>query len=358
MAKAKMNEKTDSSLEALKAKLEKDLGKGILFGANDKPERHDCISTGSIGLDMALGIGGLPKGRIVEIFGPESTGKTTMCLEVIAQAHKEDPEKRCAIVDTEHSIDTDYAKKLGVDMERLHISQPSCGEDALEVTRRLLDSKLFSVVVVDSVAALTPKSEIAGDAKIGDPKMGGQARLMSQGLKILAASASRSKGILMFTNQIREKIGVMFGSPETTSGGNALKFYASIRLDIRRSVSKENSISEGDVKIGNQTTVKVIKNKVAPPFRKSVFYIRFGQGIDKVGELLDLGVDADIITKSGSYFGYNGVSIGQGREKARQTIMDDPEMMMEIREKIISSARPQVFDEAEVEKEELEDAGE
>ncbi len=353
MAKAKKEkEVVDNSLTALKEKLEKDLGKGILIGANDKPSQHDCISTGSVGLDIALGIGGLPKGRIVEIFGPESSGKTTMCLELIVQAHKEDAETRCAIVDTEHAIDLGYAKKLGADLDRLDISQPDYGEQALEVACRLLESKLYSVVVVDSVAALTPKSEVEGE--IGDQGMGKQARLMSQALRRLAGVTSRSGGILVFTNQLREKIGVMFGSPETTTGGNALKFYASIRLDIRRSVTKENSVMDGDTKIGNYTKVKVIKNKVAPPFRECIFDILFGEGIDKAGELLDMGVDADVIKKSGSYFAYDGTSIGQGREKARQEIKGNTELAAELKDKIKKVHRPKQF---EATKEEVENAG-
>jgi recombination protein RecA len=337
----KKDEKKDLStkerVDSITAKMEKDFGKGIIMGAKDKPMAQQAISTGSIGLNKALGIGGLPKGRIVEIFGPESSGKTTMCLELIVQAHKESG-KRCAIIDTEHSIDLGYAEKLGVDMNRLDISQPDYGEQALEIAERLIESKEYSIVVVDSVAALVPKSELEGD--MGDPSMGKHARLMSQALRKLAGVVNKSGAILMFTNQMRDKIGVMFGSPETTTGGNALKFYASIRMDVRRSLTKENSVLSGETKIGNKTTVKVIKNKVAPPFREAIFNILYGEGIDTAGELLDLAVEADVVSKNGTFFSYSGNNIGQGRDNAKSFLKANQDIAGEIERKVVENFVP------------------
>lgn len=346
MAKAKEKEvvKSDSRAERIKLiknQLEKDYGKGTIMGAREKPTAHEFISTGSIGLDLALGIGGLPKGRIVEIFGPESSGKTTMCLEAIVQAHAADPDAWCAIVDAEHSIDLGYASQLGVDLDRLEISQPDYGEQALEVAEKLIASKEFAIVVVDSVAALVPRSELEGE--MGDASMGKQARLMSQALRKLTGVVSKSNTILIFTNQMRDKIGVMFGNPETTTGGNALKYYASIRMDCRRSITKENSVMDGDNKVGNQTKVKVVKNKVAPPFRECIFDVLYGEGIDTSGELLDMAVDAEIIGKTGAFFTYDGSTIAQGREKARQFLTDNEELTSTIKKKVIASFKPKVF---------------
>lgn len=349
MAKAKEKEKevvkSDSRAERIKLiknQLEKDYGKGTIMGAREKPTAHEFISTGSLGLDLALGIGGLPKGRIVEIFGPESSGKTTMCLEAIVQAHDADPDAWCAIVDAEHSIDLGYANQLGVDLDRLEISQPDYGEQALEVAERLIASKEFAIVVVDSVAALVPRSELEGE--MGDASMGKQARLMSQALRKLTGVVGKSNTILIFTNQMRDKIGVMFGNPETTTGGNALKYYASVRLDVRRSITKENSvIDKDDNKVGNQTKVKVIKNKVAPPFRECTFDVLYGEGIDTQGELLDMAIDAEVITKSGAFFSYDGALIGQGRENTRQFLKDNAELCKEIKKRVLDSFKPKVF---------------
>ena len=328
-------------IDAIKASLEKDYGKGALLGAKDRPTAHEFISTGSIGLNLALGIGGLPKGRIIEIFGPESSGKTTMCLELISEAHKADKLAHCAIIDAEHSIDLGYAESLGVDLNRLEIAQPDYGEQGLNIAEKIIESGDFDVVVIDSVAALTPKAELEGE--MGDQQMGKLARLMSQALRKLAGITHKSNTILMFTNQLRDKIGVMFGSPETTTGGNALKYYASVRLDVRRSVTRENSVMQGDVKMGNQTKVKVIKNKVAPPFRECIFDILYGEGIDSYGEILDMAIDADIIQKSGSWFSYNGSQIGQGREATRQLLKDNEALAEEIRQKVIDNAKPKEF---------------
>lgn len=337
--------------KAVKESLEKDYGKGTVMGARQKPTKHSCISSGSLGLDLALGIGGLPKGRIIEVYGPESSGKTTLCLEAIVQAHKQDKETLCAIVDTEHSIDLIYAAKLGVDIDRLDIAQPDYGEQALEIVDRLISSGAYSVVVIDSVAALVPKAELEGE--MGDAAMGKQARLMSQALRKLTGVVSKTGSILIFTNQMREKIGVMFGNPETTTGGNALKFYASVRLDVRRSLTKENSVMDGDTKVGNKTTVKVVKNKLAPPFRSCEFDIIYGEGFDTSGELLDMAVDAEIITKSGAYFSYNGSSIGQGRDAVRKVLSDNEELAREVENKVKLAHEPVVFKATE---KEVEDA--
>ena len=317
-------------LKALKLtidKIDKDFGKGSVMMMNEKPNTViESISTGSIGLDTALGIGGLPKGRVIEIYGPESSGKTTLATHVIAEAQKKGG--LCAIVDAEHAFDSSYAKKLGVDVDSLLISQPDYGEQALEITDRLILSGALDVVVVDSVAALVPKGELEGE--MGDSKMGLQARLMSQALRKLTATISKTNTICIFINQLREKIGVMFGNPETTTGGNALKFYASVRLDIRRAAQ----IKDGDVPIGNRVKVKVVKNKVAPPFRNTEFDIIFGQGISKIGEIIDMGVELGIVGKSGSWFSYEGSKLGQGRDAVKNLLTDNPDLANEIEGKI------------------------
>jgi recombination protein RecA len=287
---------------------------------------HEVISTGSIGLDAALGIGGLPKGRIVEIYGPESSGKTTVATHVIAEAQKKGG--ICAIIDAEHAFDSVYAQKLGVDVDNLLISQPDYGEQALEIADRLILSGALDVVVIDSVAALVPKGELEGE--MGDSKMGLQARLMSQALRKLTATISKTNTVCIFINQLREKIGVMFGNPETTTGGNALKFYASVRIDIRRS----QQIKDGDAAIGNRVKVKVVKNKVAPPFRSAEFDIIFGEGISKVGEIIDMGVELGIVQKSGSWFSYDGNKLGQGRDAVKTLLNDNPELQAAIETKI------------------------
>ncbi len=322
-------EKTEK-FKALKLtidKIDKDFGKGSVMMMNEKTNMEiDVISTGSIGLDMALGIGGLPKGRVVEIYGPESSGKTTLATHVIAEAQKKGG--MCAIIDAEHAFDSVYAKKLGVDIDNLLISQPDYGEQALEIADRLILSGALDVVVIDSVAALVPKSELEGE--MGDSKMGLQARLMSQALRKLTATIHKTNCCCIFINQLREKIGVMFGNPETTTGGNALKFYASVRLDIRRMTQ----IKDGDEAIGNHVKVKVVKNKVAPPFRQAEFDIIYGEGISKVGEIIDMGVELGIVQKSGSWFSYNNDKLGQGRESVKQLMLDNPEMATEIENKI------------------------
>jgi recombination protein RecA len=286
----------------------------------------EVVSTGSIGLDAALGVGGLPRGRIVEIYGPESSGKTTIAIHVIAEAQKKGG--MCAIIDAEHAFDSLYARKLGVDVDNLLISQPDYGEQGLEIADRLILSGALDVVVIDSVAALVPKGELEGE--MGDSKMGLQARLMSQALRKLTATINKTNTICIFINQLREKIGVMFGNPETTTGGNALKFYASVRLDIRRM----SQIKDGDEAVGNRVKVKVVKNKVAPPFRSAEFDIVFGEGISKTGEIIDMGVELNIIQKSGSWFAYNGDKLGQGRETVKQLMHDNPELAAEIELKI------------------------
>lgn len=320
----------DEKLKVLKLaldKIEKDYGKGSVMMLGDKQTVNiDTISTGSLGLDVALGVGGFPRGRIVEIYGPESSGKTTIAIHTIAEAQKKGG--ICAIIDAEHAFDASYARKLGVDVDNLIISQPDYGEQALEIADRLISSGALDVVVIDSVAALVPKGELEGE--MGDSKMGLQARLMSQALRKLTATISRTGCTCIFINQLREKIGVMFGNPETTTGGNALKFYASVRLDIRRI----SQIKDGDVASGNRTRVKVVKNKVAPPFRTVEFDIIFGQGISKVGEVIDMGVDLGILNKSGSWFSYGDAKIGQGREAVKQFMLDNPEMMQEVEGKI------------------------
>lgn len=343
MAKGKepKNDGKLSKIELIKQQLEKDYGKGALMGAKDKPIQQNAISTGSLGLNLALGIGGLPTGRIVEIYGPESSGKTTICLEVIAEAHRSNQTTHCAIIDAEHAIDLGYAEKLGVDLDRLEIAQPDHGEQALDIAEKVIASGEFSVVIVDSVAALVPKAELEGD--MGDSNMGKQARLMSQAMRKLTGVVAKTDTLLIFTNQMRDKIGVMFGSPETTTGGNALKYYASVRLDVRRSVTKENSILEGEMKIGNKVTVKVIKNKVAPPFREASFHILYGEGFDTAGELLDMAIDANIISKSGAWFAYNGSNIAQGRDAAKEFLRDNEGVYDEIKEKIVNTFKPVEF---------------
>jgi len=322
-----------SNTEKLKAlkltidKIEKDFGKGSVMMMNEKSQDvQEVISTGSIGLDTALGIGGLPKGRIVEIYGPESTGKTTIAIHVIAEAQKKGG--MCAIVDAEHAFDSAYAKRLGVDVDNLLISQPDYGEQGLEIADRLILSGALDVVVIDSVAALVPKGELEGE--MGDSKMGLQARLMSQALRKLTATISKTNTICIFINQLREKIGVMFGNPETTTGGNALKFYASVRLDIRR----VSQLKDGDTAVGNRVKVKVVKNKVAPPFRAAEFDLVFGEGISKSGEIIDMGVELSVIQKSGSWFSYNGDKLGQGRDTVKQLLIDNPPLADEIEAKI------------------------
>lgn len=326
----------DDKLKVLKLaldKIEKDYGKGSVMMLGDKQsEKIDVISTGSLGLDVALGVGGFPRGRIIEIYGPESSGKTTIAIHTIAEAQKKGG--ICAIIDAEHAFDAAYARKLGVDVDNLIISQPDYGEQALEIADRLISSGAVDVVVIDSVAALVPKGELEGE--MGDSKMGLQARLMSQALRKLTATISRTGCCCIFINQLREKIGVMFGNPETTTGGNALKFYASVRLDIRR----VSQIKDGDVASGNRTRVKVVKNKVAPPFRQVEFDIIFGQGISKVGEIIDMGVDLGILNKSGSWFSYGDNKIGQGRDAVKQFLADNPEMMEEIEGKIRTMLEP------------------
>src|SRR5690349_24080670 len=333
MAKTeKANDLANNSekLKALKLtidKIEKDFGKGSVMMMNERAEnQQEVISTGSIGLDVALGIGGLPRGRVVEIYGPESSGKTTIATHVIAEAQKKGG--MCAIIDAEHAFDSNYAQKLGVDVDNLLISQPDYGEQALEIAERLILSGALDIVVIDSVAALVPKAELEGE--MGESKMGLQARLMSQAMRKLTATISRTNCTCIFINQLREKIGVMFGNPETTTGGNALKFYASIRLDIRRIAQ----IKDGEFATGNRTRVKVVKKKVAPPFRQVEFDIIFGEGISKIGEIIDMGVEMGILNKSGSWFSYGENKIGQGRDSVKNFLVDNPEFAAEIENKI------------------------
>lgn len=324
------NNANAEKLKALKLtidKIDKDFGKGSVMMMNEKGTAQlEVISTGSIGLDTALGIGGLPRGRIIEIYGPESSGKTTLSTHVIAEAQKKGG--MCAIIDAEHAFDSNYAQKLGVDVDNLLISQPDYGEQALEIADRLILSGALDVVVIDSVAALVPKGELEGE--MGDSKMGLQARLMSQALRKLTATINKTNTVCIFINQLREKIGVMFGNPETTTGGNALKFYASVRLDIRR----VSQIKDGDEAIGNRARVKVVKNKVAPPFRQAEFDIIFGEGISKSGEIIDMGVELGILQKSGSWFSYDGNKLGQGRDAVKELVRDNPELSAEIEAKI------------------------
>ena len=315
------------ALELTLGKLEKSYGKGVVMKLGDRVvEDIEAIPTGSIGLDLALGIGGYPRGRVVEIYGPESSGKTTLAIHAIAEVQKQGG--IAAFIDAEHAFDAAYAKNLGVDVDNLYISQPDNGEQALEIADHLISSGALDLVVIDSVAALTPKSEIEGE--MGDSKMGLHARLMSQALRKLTATISKTKCTVIFINQIRMKIGVMFGNPETTTGGNALKFYSSVRLDIRRI----GAIKNGEDVVGNRTRVKVVKNKVAPPFRKVEFDIMFGEGISRSGEVLDKAVDLDVVNKSGSWFTYGDTKLGQGRDAVKQMIADNPELSQEIETKI------------------------
>ncbi|MDD2284416.1 MAG: recombinase RecA [Paludibacter sp.] len=338
MSDNKMEEVKKPSSEKLKAlqlamdKIEKDHGKGTIMKMGDnKVEEVAVIPTGSLGLDIALGVGGYPRGRVIEIFGPESSGKTTLAIHAIAEAQKAGG--IAAFIDAEHAFDRFYAEKLGVNTNELLISQPDNGEQALEIADQLIRSSAVDIVVIDSVAALTPKAELEGD--MGDSKMGLQARLMSQALRKLTANINKTNTTCIFINQLREKIGVMFGNPETTTGGNALKFYASVRLDIRRI----SQLKDGDEAIGNQTRVKVVKNKVAPPFRKAEFDIMFGEGISKTGEILDLGVEYGIIKKSGSWFSYGETKIAQGRDASKNVIKDNPELAAELEAKIVEAIR-------------------
>ena len=315
------------ALQAAMSKIEKDFGKGSIMKLGDEHiENVDVIPTGSIGLNAALGVGGYPRGRIIEIYGPESSGKTTLAIHAIAEAQKVGG--IAAFIDAEHAFDRFYAQKLGVDVDNLWISQPDNGEQALEIADQLIRSSAIDIIVIDSVAALTPKKEIEGD--MGDSAVGLHARLMSQALRKLTSTIAKTNTTCIFINQLREKIGVMFGNPETTTGGNALKFYASVRLDIRKS----SAIKDGEEILGNLTKVKVVKNKVAPPFRRAEFEIMFGEGISKVGEILDLGVEYGIITKSGSWFSYDGAKLAQGRDAAKKLLKDNPELCEELETKI------------------------
>jgi recombination protein RecA len=324
---ASINKEKLKALQSTIEKIEKSYGKGAIMKMGDTAiEEVEVISSGSIGLDHALGIGGFPKGRIIEIYGPESSGKTTLAIHAIAQAQKAGG--LAAIIDAEHAFDRSYAQKLGVDTNNLFISQPDNGEQALEIAENLIRSGAIDIIVIDSVAALTPKAEIEGE--MGDSKMGLQARLMSQALRKLTGAINKTNCCCIFINQLREKIGVMFGNPETTTGGNALKFYASVRLDIRRS----SQIKDGDVATGNHVKVKVIKNKVAPPFKVAEFDIMFGEGISKVGEIIDIGVDSGIIKKAGSWFSYGETKLGQGRDGVKQILLDNEELMDELEAKV------------------------
>ena len=350
---AKVQKETAPMSDKMKAlqmameKIDKTFGKGsIMRMGEEKVEEVEVIPTGSIGLNAALGVGGYPKGRIIEIYGPESSGKTTLAIHAIAEAQKRGG--IAAFIDAEHAFDRFYAEKLGVDTDNLLISQPDNGEQALEIADNLIRSAAIDIIVIDSVAALTPKAEIEGD--MGDNKVGLQARLMSQALRKLTAAINQTKTVCIFINQLREKIGIMFGNPETTTGGNALKFYASVRLDIRR----VTSIKSGDQILGNQVRVKVVKNKVAPPFRKSEFDIMFGEGISRSGELVDLGVEYGIIKKSGSFFSYNGTKLAQGRDATKQLMLDNPELADEIEAGIMSKLKGAELPEEPLTKEEAE----
>ena len=330
----KANAEKQKALEAALGQIEKQFGKGSVMKLGEfKAMNVEAIPTGALSLDIALGIGGIPKGRIIEVYGPESSGKTTLALHMIAEAQKMGGE--AAFIDAEHALDPVYAKHLGVDIDNLIVSQPDTGEQALEIAEALVRSGAIDIIVVDSVAALVPKAEIDGD--MGDAHVGLQARLMSQALRKLAGVINKSNSVIVFINQLREKVGIMFGNPETTPGGRALKFYASVRMDIRK---VENIKQDGDV-VGNRVRVKVVKNKVAPPFREAEFDIVYGKGISKSGNILDLGINLGLIDKSGSWFGYNGNRIGQGRENAKKYLEDNPEIMQEVEDKIRKN-----FDEA------------
>lgn len=332
MAKEQVNENNEKLeklkvLQATLSKIEKSYGKGSVMKLGDRTmEQVDVIKTGSLALDIALGVGGLPRGRVVEIYGPESSGKTTLAIHCIAEAQKSGG--IAAFIDAEHAFDSVYAQKLGVDVDNLYISQPDNGEQALEIAENLISSGAIDIIVIDSVAALTPKSEI--DGEMGESKMGLQARLMSQALRKMTSTISKTKCCCIFINQLRDKIGVMYGNPETTTGGNALKFYASVRLDIR----KVQTLKEGDTPYGNHVRVKIVKNKVAPPFKQVEFDLIFGEGISKLGEIIDIAVEHDIIKKSGSWFSYEDTKIGQGRDSVKQLLQDNPELEQEIEEKV------------------------
>ena len=320
------------ALQLAMAKIDKDFGKGAIMKlGDDKIEDVSVISTGSIGLNLALGVGGYPRGRVIEIYGPESSGKTTLAIHAMAEVQKQGG--IAAIIDAEHAFDRFYAERLGVDTDNLLIAQPDCGEQALEIADELIRSSAVDLVVIDSVAALTPKAEIEGD--MGDNKVGLQARLMSQALRKLTATINKTQTTCIFINQLREKIGVMFGNPETTTGGNALKFYASVRLDIR----KVGQIKEGDDVVGNQVRVKVVKNKVAPPFKKAEFDLMFNEGISKVGEIIDLGVENGVIKKSGSFYSYNDTRLGQGRDAVKNVLRDNPDLMDELETQIMEGLK-------------------
>jgi len=320
------------ALQAAMSKIEKDFGKGSIMRMGDEEVVHvDVIPTGSIGLNAALGVGGYPKGRIIEIYGPESSGKTTLAIHAIAECQKAGG--IAAFIDAEHAFDRFYAEHLGVDIDNLYISQPDNGEQALEIADQLIRSSAIDIIVIDSVAALTPKKEIEGD--MGDSAVGLQARLMSQALRKLTSTIAKTNTTCIFINQLREKIGVMFGSPETTTGGNALKFYASVRIDIR----KKDTLKDGDTPIGNLVKVKIVKNKVAPPFRRAEFEITFGEGISKIGEIVDLGVEHNIIKKSGSWFSYGDSKLGQGRDATKALLQDNPELCEEIEAKIMEKLK-------------------
>ncbi|WP_404391664.1 recombinase RecA [Pseudoalteromonas phenolica] len=341
-----MNDNKQKALDAALSQIERQFGKGSIMKLGDSQALDiEAISTGSLGIDIALGIGGLPTGRIVEIYGPESSGKTTLTLQVIAEAQKQG--KTCAFVDAEHALDPVYAEKLGVNVDELLVSQPDTGEQALEICDMLVRSGAVDVVIVDSVAALTPKAEIEGD--MGDTHVGLQARLMSQALRKLTANIKRSNTLCIFINQIRMKIGVMFGNPETTTGGNALKFYASVRIDIRRI----GSVKDGDEVVGNETRVKVVKNKVAPPFKQAEFIIMYGEGISKQGELIDLGVKHKLVEKSGAWYSYNGSKVGQGKSNSIKFLKENPEIAAEIEGKL----RDMLLLQATIQPEEGEDKG-
>ena len=328
------NDEKKKALDAAIAKLEKDFGKGAVMklGESGAHVAVETVPTGCLSLDIALGLGGVPKGRVIEVYGPESSGKTTVALHMIAEVQKRGG--IAGFIDAEHALDPVYAKNIGVDIDELYISQPDSGDQALEIAEQLIRSSAVDIVVIDSVAALTPKAELEGD--MGESKMGLQARLMSQALRKLTATISKTNTTCIFINQLRDKLGVMFGNPETTTGGNALKFYASVRLDIRR----VSQIKDGDEVIGNQTRVKVVKNKVAPPFRKAEFDIMFGEGISRAGEIIDLGVEKGIIKKSGSWFSYDDTKLGQGRDAAKKCIQDNPELAEELEAKIMEALRP------------------
>jgi recombination protein RecA len=329
-----INKEKLKALEVTLGKIEKDFGKGTIMKLGDHAiENIQIISTGSIGLDAALGIGGFPRGRVIEIYGPEASGKTTLAMHAIAEAQKNGG--IAAIIDAEHTFDRNYAEKLGIDVENLLISQPDNGEQALEITDNLIRSGALDIVVIDSVAALTPRAEIEGE--MGDSKMGLQARLMSQALRKLTANISKTNTSCVFINQLREKIGIMFGNPETTTGGNALKFYASIRVDIRRTAQ----LKEGEEIVGSRTRVKIVKNKLAPPFKKADFDILYGEGISQLGEVVDLGTDFNIIKKSGSWFSYGDTKIGQGRDAVKQILKDNPELYEELKAKVQEALKKQ-----------------